>query len=372
MKRKIIKFGFLLVLLMGLIACSSTNTSNSDNSSSNSNSGDKNEASSEASDQTFKLISSSHTPPGPMSDAFDAFLDEIENRTDGRVQFERFYQGALAGGTDVVDAVKSGVADIALINPSQQSGRLPLATVGTNPAVFNNTWAATKALTEMYDQIPELKNELEAVGVVDIGWVTMPSAYIMTTSKPITSIEDLKGMRILSNTRGITTLIDNIGATPIGIPIVDFYEALSKGTADGVTISYQAGTTNGIHEAVKYSWELPVGGGNMFYGINKNVWDTFPDDIKGIIEEIKYDFQPDSFYKMYVQEGDKVAVQEFVDTGIEISSPSEADLQDLLDNYVDNVWDTWIKEAEDEGKPGQKVIETFRELVEKYENEYPF
>lgn len=371
MKKVFVKVSFLLVLILSLIACSSSNTSQPPTPAPSTNTNTENKTEEPTKVDTIHLKSSSHIGPGAMNDTFDAFLDEIEKRTDGQIKFERFYQGALVGGTDVVDALRNGVADVALVNASQQSGRIPLGTVATNPAIFSNPWATTKAMTELYDLFPELKEENEKVGVVDIGWITMPTAYVMST-KPVSSLDDLKGLRILSNTRGITTLLADLGATPIGLPIVESYEALSRGAAEAIAISYQAGSTNGIHEVVDSVWTLPVGGGNMFYGMNKKVWDSLPDHLKEIIQEVRAEFQPDSSYKIYIEQGDSAAFQRFVDNNVEIIEASEEDINHVVENYATKVWDIWVKEMDEAGLPGQEVLDTFRQLVEKYENEFPF
>jgi TRAP-type C4-dicarboxylate transport system substrate-binding protein len=365
LKKIISGMSLVLVLILGLVGCNTSNkTEETTGSTTNNNE--------EAKGDSIVLTSSSHTPPGPMSDAFDAYLDEIEKRSDGRITFERFYQGTLVGGTDTIDALKNGVVDIALVNPSQQSGRIELGTVATNPAIFNNPWAANKAMSELYETIPELRQELDQVGVIDVGWVTMPSAYIMSPSKEMTKVEDLKGLRMLTNTRAITSLMDEVGATPVGIPIVEFYEALSRGTADAVTISYQAGETNGIDELAKHVWELPVGGGNMFYGMSKQVWDDLPEDLREIITDVRNDFQSDSFYQVYVQKGEGASHETFKNNNIDIKKPSEEVVKEFIDQYAKHVWNSWVKETESAGKPGQQIMDTFIELEAKYEAEFPF
>lgn len=369
------RLSMFLVFVLILIACSSNNSSTNSNTSSNPSNQNNNN---QASDQPAKvedvkpivLKASTHSPPGALTDVFDVYLDEIEKRTDGRVTFERFYGGSLAGATDVVDAISSGVVDVAVINPAQQSGRLPLNTVTSNPALYSDSWAAIKTMNGLDEIFPELQAEWEKIGVVPIGNYATPPMVIMST-KSLSSYDDLKGLRILTSSRPIATVIGELGATPVGMPFNEAYEAVSRGTVDGIVISLQAALAFGINEIVDTAWMLPISGGPGFYGISQTVWDGLPEDIKEIIQDIKAEFQPESFYKIYQVEDVERALTIFAEHNVTIIDASEEDIQFLMDGPAGKVWSAWVEEMNGLGLPGQEVIDKFKELVEKYEKENP-
>ncbi len=364
--KNVLKFVFFIACFLGLVACSSSQT-NSD-SSTNTNQSSPSKDQEQSTMEPIVLKASTHSPPGALTNAFDVFLDEIEKRTDGLVKFDRFYGGTLAAPQDIIDSISSGVVDVAVINPSQQSGRLPLSSVASNPALFSDSWVAIKTLNELHETFPEIQAEWDNAGVVSIGTYATPPMNVMST-KPISSFDDLKGQRILTSSRPIATVIDELGATPVGLSFNEAYEAVSKGTVDGAVMSVQAGLAFGVHEVVDSVWTLPISGGPGFYGMNKSIWDELPKDIQEIILEVKNEFQPESFYQIYQVEDGVKALKAFTSEGVSINEPSDADIEFIMDGAASKVWNDWVEEMKELGLPGQEVLDAFIKAAEKYETE---
>jgi len=49
-------------------------------------------------------------------------------------------------------------------------------------------------------------------------------------SKPITKAADLRGMKVRGPTRQVTKMLGSLGAIPVGMPLPQIPDALSKGT----------------------------------------------------------------------------------------------------------------------------------------------
>jgi TRAP-type transport system periplasmic protein len=362
--KKIINFFMITILFLGLVACSSnSNTTSSSNEDSNNNESEKKEV--------FNLVASTHSPPGiPLTKAWDAFLDEIEKRSEGQITFERYYNGSLAGGFDVIDAIGSGVADLAIVFPGWQSGKLALNDVGSIPALHENAWPAIKALNELQRTIPELNKEIEGHGVVNIGNFGAPPFYFIST-KALSDFDDLKGLQVLTNSAAQAAISGKLGMTPVGMNLTDAYDALTRGTVDTVLFSAQGAMSFGLQEKAKHAWRLPMGTMSGLYGMNKDKWDSLPEELQNMITEVKEDFQANSFHEIY-QIGEEAFEQKFIDAGGNIVEPSEEDYQYMIDVISKTVWEEWIKGMNEKGLPGEKVLNTYKDLVGKYEKENPF
>ena len=322
-------------------------------------------------EKTLRLKATTHAAErGAHAQAFTAFLREIEKRTSGRITFDIYYSGTLVSGRDVIDALDAGVADVALVNPGLQSGRLNLAEVGTNPGLYKNAWQGIMATNELYRTVPEMKAELDKYNVQAIGFMNSPSNIILSV-KPVAGFKDLKGLRIMTTSRPITSLMKELGAVPVGIPNPEAYEAISKGTVDAIAFTLQGGQSYGLHELVKSTWALPVGGGPSIYAMSKEGYNRLPADIQDIIEDIKENFQPESFYRIYELNEGEVALEKFGEKGVKINDISEEDLKTLQEGAAKVVWSSWVKEMEKKGLPGQKVLDTFKKLADKYKTGAP-
>ncbi|MES2603563.1 MAG: TRAP transporter substrate-binding protein DctP, partial [Pseudomonadota bacterium] len=73
--------------------------------------------------------------------------------------------------------------------------------------------------------------ELEGLKVLAVQGGSLPG--IITTDKPIRSLDDLRGMRIRGPTE-LLGVLESLGADPVNMPMNDVYSALAKGVLDGV------------------------------------------------------------------------------------------------------------------------------------------
>ena len=66
---------------------------------------------------------------------------------------------------------------------------------------------------------------------------------VFHTKEPIRSLEDLEGMTVRGGSRIISDMLARLGAVPVGMPVPQVPEALSKGVIAGTTIPWQVTTT---------------------------------------------------------------------------------------------------------------------------------
>lgn len=360
---KLSKFGviFSLITLITIFfyGCSSSEKSQSADSTSDD---DK---------EVIVLKASSQAPPtSPYSKGFDALLDEIEEASDGLIEFERYYSESLAKADNNVTALSSGIADIAAFMPSYTPGNTPLANIVSNPAIWTDSWVGSKAINELYRTHPEMQEELENQNIKWIGQFAFPSYHVITT-KDVKSIEDLKGLKLIA-TGQMAILAEELGATVVGMPITEAYDAMQRGIIDGAIYGYTSSLTYGLEEAAESVWEIPLGAVGGIIGMNLDVWNELPEDIQNKIEEISANEHPELYHQIYQIDGDGEAIEKFKEQGIKINKASEDDIAKLKNIAEETVWKQWIEEQESNGLPGEKLMEDFLNFVDKYEQENLF
>src|SRR5699024_7801097 len=297
-----IKISFiLLVITIMLVACGQADSQNKTE-----NDNDKKDA---ADDADLVLKSSIQTPPeGELTKGFDKFLDKVEERSEGKVAFERYYSESLAKASDSFSSLTNNIADIALFVPSYSPGDLPLANVGTLPALWEAAYVGEEAFYNLYENTPALQEEVEEQNVKWVGQYATPSYYFVT-SKEVKNIEDIKGKKVIA-TGGLADLAEELGATVVGTPITESYEAMEKGTVDGVFYGLTASATYDLQEPANYVYTLPLGSSTGLYGMNLDVWEDLPEDVQNIMEEVAEEHAED-FHEIYQIEGDEAALKEF-------------------------------------------------------------
>ena len=68
------------------------------------------------------------------------YLKRVEELSKGRVKFEPYWSSSLVPSRQLLDALKSGIADVSFIIPGYYPGKLPLLTVATLPTTYADAY----------------------------------------------------------------------------------------------------------------------------------------------------------------------------------------------------------------------------------------
>jgi TRAP-type C4-dicarboxylate transport system substrate-binding protein len=256
----------------------------------------------------------------------DPYFRELERRTNGRVVVEEHWNGELVNLIDAYDAMLKGSVDMAEYFPS---------------------------MLEPYNDAKLLWREpAYSVGVV-------------TTKTAIRDLASSKGLKIGPVGEWSANLIQALGWVPTPVPPEDSTSALQTGVQDGTGISMYLLWEFGWGPIVHYM-TVPINVDSMLVNcsMNINTWNSLPDDIKGIMNDMSewiVDVQDQAVVKNYFDSVPK-AKSEF---GIEvINLPKEE--QDKMNAAIQPVQDAFVKSLEDKGLPGKDLMAKFLELNRKY------
>jgi TRAP-type transport system periplasmic protein len=223
------------------------------------------------------------TPLHWVSISLENYCKEVEKRTNGRVKITMFHAGTLAPAPQIYDAVTKGIADIGYASISYTQGRFPLTEVVGLPLGYKSALVATRMTNEYQKKFKP--REFEAVQVM---WLQAHGPGILhTTKKPVNKLEDLKGMKIRS-TGTSSRVAAALGASPVGMPMSEAYDALSRGIVEGILAPIEAMKSWKLGETVAYHTEdYGAGYSDCLYIImNKDKWNALPADIKPIMEKV--------------------------------------------------------------------------------------
>ena len=236
-----------------------------------------------AAQEVIKLNYANFFPaPEPHSGNIEAWGKEIEQKTNGRVKFTFFHAGTLAPADQIYDSVVKGISDIGMSCFTYTRGKFPLTSVIDLPLGLQNGVTATRMANAYYKKF--MPKELDDVKILYVHG--HGPGLIHTTKKPVTKLEDLKGMKIRS-TGLASKLVLALGAAPVGTTMPETYDALRTGVAEGATAPIQALKGFRWGEVVKYII-LNYGSSystGFFIAMNKNKWNALPPDIKKIFEQ---------------------------------------------------------------------------------------
>jgi TRAP-type C4-dicarboxylate transport system substrate-binding protein len=217
-----------------------------------------------------------------------AFCDEIKKRTGGQVEISYYPGGTLLTAPKMAVGVSTGIADIGMAHCGYSRGRFPVMEIMELPIGSPSAYISTHVANDFYDKF----KPKEWNAYYPLMFSTSPPAILQTVSKPVRTLEELKGMKIRGTGR-IGDLVKTLGATPMPIEMVDLYESLKRNVIDGNFGPMEQLKGFKIGEIIKYTtacWK--IGTSYTFYIVmNRSKWDALPPDIKKIFQETANEFK---------------------------------------------------------------------------------
>ncbi len=290
-------------------------------------------------------------PPARQSTVLEEFCLELEKRTNGRAKVDYYAGGTLLTAEAIFDGVVAGIADIGYSHVYYTSGRMPVTEAAGLPLAYPSAWVSSHVLNDFYEEFKPA--EWDEVKVL---WMnTSTPSGISTATKPVRTLEDLKGLTIRAP--GLAgEVIAALGATPAPTPMIEVYDAISKGVIDGESSNFETLFAFKFAEVVQYTtsvWQIAFP--YPFYLVmNKDSYNKMPLDIKAIFDTLVGEYNERSMLMWNSVDflGKAYGVEqgvEFIDLTPAEAVKFEAAVAPVIDNYVANMVDKGYSEAEVRG-----------------------
>ena len=286
-------------------------------------------------------------PPANQSKLLEEFCRELEMRTNGRVKVDYFAGGSLLKAPAMFEGIVNGIADIGYSHVYYTAGRMPVTETAGLPLGYPSAWVGGQALNDFINKYQP--KEFEKVRVL---WMNTSTPSAIATKKPVRKLEDLKGLTIRAP--GLSgEIMKALGGTPAPTPMMEVYDAISKGVIDGEASNFETLVAFKFGEVVKYStsiWQITYP--FPFYCVmNKNSYEKLPPDIKVIFDQLVGEYK-ERFTLMWNSVdfngkafGETKGV-EFIDLPPEELTKWQAAVKPVIDDYVKKMVDKGFKEAE--------------------------
>ncbi len=285
-------------------------------------------------------------------------LEELKKRSNGRITYTMYAGGALGKGPEHFDIVRKGLSDMGYFTATWTPGRFPLTDVLSMAAWVDGKDLATDIGNEVYKKV--LKDEFKDVKVLELNGCIQ--AFVWTT-KPVKSIEDLKGMKIRSPGGMQTMYIKALGAEPVFMPLGDVYQAMETGTIDGLVTCPPLVLAFKLFEVAKYGVKATFGCVSEGVVMNKKTWDNAPEDLQKIIEEVAgnpfattHGLDKETYAKM---------MKEIKSKGVEIYELPK-DQEEKWFSKFQEATKEWVEELKKKGLPAKEAVLMYTEVAEKH------
>lgn len=294
------------------------------------------------------------------------WAEKVEADSNGRIKVEVYPAMQLGGKPPALyDQIRDGVIDCGWALPAYTPGRFPESEAFELPFMTSMSAEATsKAFWEFYEAyLTERLSDIHVMAVHVHG-----PGVIHKKGEPVTALEDFAGLKLRGPSRQANALLETVGATPVGMPVPAFPEALSKGIVDGGVIPWEIVPPLKVHELADS--HTHIGGDRALYnttfiwGMNKRTYDSLPDDLKAVIDA-NSGLETSAWAGRAMDQGDDIGEGIVADAGNTIHVLDAAVVGDLR-NIGADLTAKWIDEVTAKGLDGAGMVAKAQELVAKH------
>jgi tripartite ATP-independent transporter DctP family solute receptor len=278
------------------------------------------------------------------------FAELVNERTDGRIKIEVFPSAQLGDEKSVLEQVQLGAIDFTRINASPLAEFNDQFSALNLPYVFESDehlWNFLEGETGK-----KLLTDLEQSKMRGLAYYDSGSRNFYST-KPITSIEDLKGQKIRVQQSKINLdLIDALGASATPMPYGEVFSALQTGIIDGAENNLPSLDSSNHYQEAKsiimdHHQRIPE-----VLLMSKATWDKLSEEDREIIQQAATDSvvtQKEAWAQLEQESEKKLKEAGVTFTEVDDVTPWKEAVQPVVDKYGKDYQE--ILDAIEEARP---------------------
>lgn len=267
------------------------------------------------------------------------WLRQVEKDSGGAVKFKEFWGGQLIRSPrKQYEGMMNGIQDVTPILPSYTDKLFPDFSFNALPFLFRDGEEASYVGWKMYKA-----GHLRGLDKVHVAAVWTNDNGGMHFNKKLTSISQIKGLKMRAAGPAESAAIKVMGGVPVGMSITQVAQSLHRGVIQGTLNGWSALQSFKITPLIVTHVDMPFGVRGFFYAVNKKVFDGLSDKIKGAIRKNTGMHVSRRFGRMNENRGIKFRKAAAKDAKRNIIRPSKSDQAAYAKKYQ-FLHDKWIKD----------------------------
>lgn len=294
--------------------------------------------------------------------AITPWAEKVAAESNGRIKVELYPAMQLGGAPpELFDQAKDGVVDVIWTVLGYTPGRFPKSEVFELPFMIHNGEQGSAAF---YNYV--MANAPEEFDGVKVIALHTHGPGLFHTKNPVNTLEDLKGMKIRGGSRIISGMLGELGAEPVGMPVPQTTEALSKGVIEGTTVPWEVTPSLKISELVTnhtgFSGDYGLYTQTFGFIMNLDSYNRLPDDLKKVIDD-NSGLETSREFGRVMDSGDAIGLKIAQDRGNNIITLDEAETARWQAAAQPTI-DKWLADMTAAGVDGNALLTAARAAIE--------
>lgn len=281
--------------------------------------------------------------------------------SDYRVEWTEGYGGVLYSFQDTLEAVETGLADIGWVGTLWEPAKMPLQQIAYNtPFTTGDLIGQLEIINELHDEMPALQQAWTNRNQVFLGAQGNETYHLLTT-RPVESLADLDGMKILAPGPAANWLAGT-GAVPVDGGLPSYYTQMSTGVADGAIVMVTGIYPYKLYEVAPYLTKIGIG--SVFAGglaANLDSFEAMPPEAQEILRDLGREYT-----RLHAEEimarYDRFLMEMEEEHGLTVIELPDAERQAWIDGLPD-IAGQWASDIDAQGLPATDVLNAYMEKV---------
>jgi TRAP-type C4-dicarboxylate transport system substrate-binding protein len=309
-------------------------------------------------------------PPGiGIGELHQQAADMIYERTNGKVVVECYFSQSLLSYGDTYTGVSEGIADITLYVVGATPGVHQLHQIFGLPFIGDipDMRAGRAIYTQLLEDFPEFDEENANTNTKWLSIRVMPPSQLHSVNTPVTTPDDVKGMKIITGVGPLADFLDAYGAASMQLGPPDWATSLERGLAEAQITHWAAVHDFQLTELFSYHTHFGGAGAGLIpigFLVNLDTWNKLSSDEQQVLIDV-YDWVNEQSLE-YDIDLVETAVQQARDMGhtiIELSPEEIAVWAAAVQPFVEQ----FLDETEAMGWKAWDAYEGLKKLIEEYQ-----
>ena len=274
----------------------------------------------------------------PTVEAVVRMGKKLEDSTQGRISIQMYPSMQLGGEKEMIEQAQVGALQIARISVGPMGPIVPELNVFNLPFMFRDNAHMEKVIDgEIGTELLKKLSDHPTAGLVGLCWMNAGTRNVYNSKKPITSVEDLKGLKIrmMGNPVFVDTM-NSLGGNGVAMGFDQLINALQTGVVDGAENNYPSYAT-GQH--FRYAKFYSKTGHLMIPEIlvySKKAWEGLSKDDQALLAKLAKEAQQEQRKLWYAREEE--SLKKMKEAGAQVNEvadrkPFQAAVKSVWDKY---------------------------------------
>jgi TRAP-type C4-dicarboxylate transport system substrate-binding protein len=281
------------------------------------------------------------------------FMDTLAAASGGRLSCDMYDSGALLGAEQLLPGLLLGVADVMFQTSSYVSSSYPILGAMELPFGAEDYAKQRRAIDPGGPLFALVNEQLARQGVRLLGGMPCTFEYLWTVDRPILAPADVRGLRIRVAGEIEGETVKALGGAPVFMGSSEVFEALERGTIDGLMSYLGTIVSRDLQEIVRYGTRAHFGAYTVDAYCRTDWYADQPPGLRAALDEAGRALYRDGTEVMVgVHEGEYL--QAVLDGGVELVEPTGPELE-AFRTAVAPVYGRWEHLIGDRGVAARAV-----------------